>query len=98
MAQIVWQTPKGDLGTYPEESEFSYQLVANNSLASPLTYKVISGSPPPGIQLYSNGLLYGIPVITTPGKLVFTNTVLLLEQKMQMVKLQIVILTSVSMD
>ena len=68
MAQIVWQTPKGDLGTYPEESEFSYQLVANNSLASPLTYKVISGSPPPGIQLYSNGLLYGIPVITTPGQ------------------------------
>jgi hypothetical protein len=68
MAQIAWQTPKGDLGTYPEESEFSYQLVANNSLASPLTYKVISGSPPPGIQLYSNGLLYGIPIITTPGQ------------------------------
>jgi len=69
MAQIAWTTPAGDLGTYPELREFSFQLEAENPLASSLTYSVISGSLPPGVQLYTNtGLLYGIPNITEPGE------------------------------
>ena len=67
MAQIAWTTTAGDLGTYAELNEFSYQLEADNPLTSELTYRVISGELPPGIQLYLNGLLYGIPNITTPG-------------------------------
>jgi photosystem II stability/assembly factor-like uncharacterized protein len=67
MAQIAWTTTAGDLGTYAELNEFSYQLEADNPLTSDLTYRVVSGELPPGIQLYTNGLLYGIPNITTPG-------------------------------
>jgi len=67
MAQIAWTTTAGDLGTYAELIEFSYQLEADNPLTSELTYRIISGELPPGIQLYPSGLLYGIPNITTPG-------------------------------
>jgi hypothetical protein len=67
MAQIAWTTTAGDLGTYAELNEFSYQLEADNPLTTELTYRLISGELPPGIQLYRNGLLYGIPNITTPG-------------------------------
>lgn len=68
MAQIAWTTPAGDLGTYPEQREFSLQLEAENPLASALTYAVISGDLPPGIQLYTSGLLYGIPNVLEPGE------------------------------
>ena len=67
MAQIAWITPAGELGTYAELLEFSIQLEANNPLTSDLTYQIISGSLPPGIQLYPSGLLYGIPNIVDPG-------------------------------
>jgi hypothetical protein len=68
MAQIAWTTPAGDLGTYPELTEFSFQLEAENPLTSALTFTVISGDLPPGIQLYTSGLLYGIPNIIDPGE------------------------------
>jgi photosystem II stability/assembly factor-like uncharacterized protein len=32
MAKITWVTPSGDLGTYPENVEFSFQLEADNPL------------------------------------------------------------------
>ena len=69
MAQISWTTPAGDLGTHPEEAEFSLQLEAENFSAGSLTYKVIAGELPPGIQLYKSGFLYGIPVVTNPTSL-----------------------------
>jgi hypothetical protein len=64
MAHVTWQTPAGDLGTHPEQAEFSLKLEA----ASAVSYTIISGSLPPGIQLYRDGRLYGIPVLTTAGK------------------------------
>ena len=67
MTQIVWNTPAGNLGTYAEQVEFSLQLNAINPTAEQLDYRVVSGQLPPGIQLYRNGLLYGIPNITAPG-------------------------------
>ena len=69
MAQISWTTPAGDLGTHPEEAEFSLQLEAENFSTGSLTYKVIAGALPPGIQLYNSGFLYGIPVVTNPTSL-----------------------------
>ena len=33
MAKITWVTPSGDLGTYPENVEFSFQLEADDPLA-----------------------------------------------------------------
>jgi len=70
MAQIAWTTPAGNLGTYAENVEFSFQLEADNPLTSALVYTVISGSLPPGVQLYRSGLLYGIPNIIDPGEAV----------------------------
>lgn len=67
MAQIAWTTPAGDLGTYPELREFSFQLEADNPLTSALTYTVVSGDLPPGTQLYPTGLIYGIPNVSVPG-------------------------------
>jgi hypothetical protein len=67
MTQIVWNTPAGNLGTYAEQVEFSLQLNAINPTAGQLDYRVVSGQLPPGIQLYRDGLLYGIPNITTAG-------------------------------
>lgn len=64
MAHVAWQTPAGNLGTYPEQAEFSLTLEA----ASAVSFIVISGSLPPGIQLYRDGRLYGIPVLTVAGK------------------------------
>jgi hypothetical protein len=68
MAQIRWITPAGDLGTFAENIEFSKTLEAVNSTASNLTFRVITGELPSGIQLYVNtGLLYGFPNVVTPG-------------------------------
>ena len=68
MAQIAWITPAGDLGTYPEQREFSFQLEAENPLASALTYSIISGNLPPGTQLLTSGLIYGFPNVLEPGE------------------------------
>lgn len=67
MAQISWITPSGDLGTYPEQVEFSYQLEANGSLIESPTFSLISGELPDGVQLQPSGLLYGYPSVNTPG-------------------------------
>ena len=63
MAQIQWITAAGDLGTYAEAQEFSFQLRAENPLAADLKFTVISGMLPPGIQLYQSGRLYGVPSV-----------------------------------
>lgn len=68
MAQIAWITPAGDLGTYPEQREFSFQLEAENPLASALTYSIISGNLPPGTQLLTSGLIYGFPNVLDSGE------------------------------
>ncbi len=68
MAQIAWITPAGDLGTYPEQREFSFQLEAENPLASALTFSLISGNLPPGTQLLTSGLIYGFPNVLDAGE------------------------------
>lgn len=63
MAQIIWQTPAGSLGSIPEEVFYSISVraVAFNDPLNPVRYRVISGELPGGIQLSSNGILEGIP-------------------------------------
>lgn len=67
MTQIVWTTPAGNIDPSAENVEYSFQLEAENSINEPLTYTTVAGKLPPGIQLYPNGLLYGIPNIIEPG-------------------------------
>ena len=43
MAQPVWLTPAGDLGTYPEGVFFQFPLLAEEpNLGDPIYYQVIS--------------------------------------------------------
>lgn len=61
MTTPKWQTPK-DLGVLADGSYFEKQLTAVNPGYS-LTYQVISGRLPSGIELTSLGMLTGVPTI-----------------------------------
>ena len=64
-----WQTPK-DLGVLADGSYFEKQLTALDP-GNTLTYRVISGRLPAGIELTANGMLTGVPTVmnSTVGEL-----------------------------
>jgi hypothetical protein len=59
MAQPVWVTPAGSLGTIPEGVFYSIPLVAVAN--DTVYYQVIAGRLPPGIQINETGILSGSP-------------------------------------
>ena len=59
MAQPVWVTPAGSLGTIPEGVFYSIPLVAVAD--DTVYYQVIAGRLPPGIQINETGILSGSP-------------------------------------
>jgi len=62
MAQPVWLTPAGNLGTYPEGVFFQLPLLAEEPvLGATVLYQVIAGELPNGVQVAANGLIVGIP-------------------------------------
>ena len=61
MATPVWSTTAGKIATIDEQASFSLQLEANTSDSTAITYSVIAGSLPPGMQVTSTGLLTGTP-------------------------------------
>jgi len=62
MAQPVWLTPAGNLGTYPEGVFFQLPLLAEEpDLGDPIYFKVIAGELPAGVQVANDGLIVGIP-------------------------------------
>ena len=63
MSVVSWVTPRGDLGTVPENIYFSYQLEAVDSDEQPLFYSFISGSLPGGMYVTTTGELRGIPTV-----------------------------------
>jgi hypothetical protein len=65
MAQPVWQTPAGSLGVIPEGIFFSQVLEATDPDAGSVTYQVIAGTLPPGVQLTANGQISGVPQATS---------------------------------
>jgi hypothetical protein len=66
MAQPVWNTPVGLIGSYPALLIMSFELSANPvSPAASLTYQVISGSLPDGLSLSNVGLISGTPTLVT---------------------------------
>lgn len=66
MAQPVWNTPAGSVGTYPYGVYLEYALSASPVLPSvSLEYTFLSGSLPPGLSLNINGLISGIPELVT---------------------------------
>jgi len=63
MSVVSWITPRGDLGTVPENIYFSYQLQATDSDEQPLFYSFISGTLPGGMYVTRTGELRGIPTV-----------------------------------
>lgn len=71
MAQPIWNTPAGSIGSYPSGTPLSpvlFQLSASAVLpAVTVTYQIISGSLPAGVSMSASGLISGVPtsIITT---------------------------------
>jgi hypothetical protein len=62
MAQPVWVTPAGNLGTIPEGVFYSTPLVAvEPEVGDTVYYQLIAGALPAGIQILQTGILNGIP-------------------------------------
>ena len=64
MAQPVWITPAGSLGTIPEGVFFQVPLLAYNPAdptANDVYYEVIAGKLPSGVQCSKTGLIVGVP-------------------------------------
>lgn len=55
----IWTTAAGVIGTAVTNQEYQYQLVAFDTQSQPVSFKIISGSLPSNISLYSNGLIQG---------------------------------------
>lgn len=65
MAQPVWITPVGSLGVIPESQTYRYSVVAVDPDGNDVTYSVISGTLPHGIQFSPSGLVSGIPNVVS---------------------------------
>ena len=64
MAQPVWSTPAGSLGTIPEGVFYSTPLVAVDPDEDTVFFQLIAGSLPAGMQIQQTGLLAGVPKAT----------------------------------
>jgi len=62
MSTPVWTTTAGKLGAINELASYSLQLEANTADSTAVTYSIIAGSLPNGLELTSTGLLQGTPV------------------------------------
>lgn len=64
MAQPIWITPAGNLGTIPEGIFYQQSMKAYDPAPEPgtdLYYRVIAGTLPQGIQCSATGLIAGVP-------------------------------------
>ena len=64
MAQPIWQTAAGRLGVIPEGVFYQQNLVAIDPDSGPVTYAVIAGTLPAGIQCTTTGQIVGVPQAT----------------------------------
>jgi hypothetical protein len=74
MSVVSWITPKGDLGTVPENLFYSYQLQAQDSDEQELFYSFISGTLPGGMYVTRTGELRGIPTVLSSVSQTATST------------------------
>jgi len=66
MAQPIWNTPVGSIGTYPATILMATQLSASPvSPATTIIYTLLSGTLPPGTSITSDGLISGTPTLVT---------------------------------
>jgi hypothetical protein len=74
MSTVSWITPRGNLGTIPENIFYSYQFEASDSDQQELFYSFISGSLPGGMYVTRTGELRGIPTILSSVNQTATST------------------------
>jgi hypothetical protein len=67
MAQPIWTTPAGSIGSFPYGMPMVFTLIATPvSPATSIRYQVLAGTLPPNITLNTNnGILSGIPALVT---------------------------------
>ena len=66
MAQPIWNTSAGTIGTYPATIIMATQLSASPvSPATTITYTLLSGTLPSGTTITSSGLISGTPTLVT---------------------------------
>jgi hypothetical protein len=66
MAQPIWNTPAGSIGTFPSTLPLLVQLSASPvSPATTIVYLLLSGSLPSGVTLSTIGLISGTPTLVT---------------------------------
>lgn len=66
MAQPIWNTPAGSLGSFPSLLTAEIAISASAILpAVSVTYKLLSGNFPPGLTMNEDGLIFGIPTLVT---------------------------------
>jgi len=66
MTAPVWVTPAGSIGVFPAQVSMSTRVEATPVLpALNVTYKIISGNLPDGLNFRSDGLISGIPPIVS---------------------------------
>ena len=66
MAQPIWNTTAGSIGTYPATILMATQLSASPVFpATTITYKLLSGTLPPGTSITTGGLISGTPTLVT---------------------------------
>lgn len=62
MAQPIWNTPAGSIGTYPSSVIMEKTLSATPiSPAVSITYTIISGNLPNGLSMNEDGVIFGVP-------------------------------------
>jgi hypothetical protein len=62
MAQPVWVTPAGNLGTIAESLYFQRPIEAYDPDGPAITYGLIAGNLPEGVQVTVNGSIEGVPL------------------------------------
>jgi hypothetical protein len=66
MAQPIWNTTAGSIGSYPALLAMLYQLSATAvAPATSITYQILSGELPSGLAMTSAGLISGTPTLVT---------------------------------
>ena len=67
MAQPIWNTPAGSLGTFPSLLPVAFQLSASaqSPASSIISYALLCGVLPPGLSLDQDGLITGTPTLVT---------------------------------
>jgi hypothetical protein len=66
MAQPVWNTNAGSIGSFPALLPMSYQLSASAVLpATSVLYTLLSGTLPSGLSLSQEGIISGTPTLVT---------------------------------